>query len=160
MQGFFGKQQYAANAPSVLTMKLSNDLCLECSTCAIFFNSSFTVSMIALLLNNNLPDMLMSTPLILFFSFVTSLYSVDKKALEQTFFPLQPAIQELHKSLVFKRFPAIYIARRYHEVQQFHFLVAYDVQLEAEGPAHGAFAPLGYTPEHLVDMDALVAAHP
>ena len=40
MHGFFGKKQYAARAPSMLTMKLSNDLCLECSTWAIFFNQS------------------------------------------------------------------------------------------------------------------------
>lgn len=79
MQGFFGKQQYAAKAPRVLTMKLSNDLCLECSTCAIFFNSSFTVSMMALFLNNSLSDMLISAPLILFFSFVTSCIPSTKR---------------------------------------------------------------------------------
>lgn len=80
MQGFFGKQQYAVNAPSVLTMKLSNDLCLECSTCAMLFSSPFTVSIMALFLNNNLSDMLMSAPLILFFSFVTNWFRRQKDA--------------------------------------------------------------------------------
>ena len=34
-------------------MKLSKHLCLECSICAIFFSSSFTVSMIALFLSKD-----------------------------------------------------------------------------------------------------------
>ena len=46
MAGFFGKQQYAAIADMALTKKLSKHLCLECSTCAMFFNSSLIVSMI------------------------------------------------------------------------------------------------------------------
>ena len=32
-------------------MKLSKHLCLECSTCAMFFSSSFTVSIMALFLS-------------------------------------------------------------------------------------------------------------
>ena len=60
------------------------------------------------------------------------LYTVDKKTLEKAFAYIsfvhhEPAIKELHKSLVFKRFSIINIARRYHEVQQLPFLVAYDV---------------------------------
>jgi len=35
-------------APNKLTMKLSKHLCLECSTCAMFLSSSFTVSIMAL----------------------------------------------------------------------------------------------------------------
>lgn len=129
-----------------------------------FFSSSFTVSIMVLFLNNNLSDMLMSAP-----SYCSSVSlptdSVDKKTLEQTFAYIpfvryKPAIQELHKSLVFKRFPVIYVARRYHEVQKFPFPVAYDVQLEAEELTHGTFVPLGHTQKHLVDMDALVATHP
>lgn len=79
MQGSLGEQQYVANAPSVLTMKLPNDLCLECSTCAMFFNPPFTVSMIAFLLNNSLSDMLMSAPLMLFFCFVTNCMPSTKR---------------------------------------------------------------------------------
>lgn len=141
MQGFFGKQQYAASAPSVLTTKLPNDLCLECSTCAMFFNSSFTVSMIALLLNNSLSDKLVSAPFMLFFSFVTNCMPSTKRRSNSRLliYPLsanQLAIHELHKGLVFKRFPVVYVARSYHEVQQLAFLVTYDVQLEAEKPSH------------------------
>ena len=44
MTGFFSKKQYAAMADSELAMKLLKERCLECSICAIFFNSSLTVS--------------------------------------------------------------------------------------------------------------------
>ena len=37
-------------------MKLSKHLCLECSTCAIFFSSSFTVSIMALFLSKKPPS--------------------------------------------------------------------------------------------------------
>ena len=42
----------------MFTIKLSKQRCLECSTCAIFLSSSLTVSMIALLRNNNLSETL------------------------------------------------------------------------------------------------------
>ena len=53
-------------------MKLSNDLCLECSTCAIFFNSSFTVSIIARFLSSSLSDTLIKAPFMLFLSLMIS----------------------------------------------------------------------------------------
>ena len=37
-------------------MKLSKHLCLECSTCAMFFSSSFTVSIMALFLSKKTPS--------------------------------------------------------------------------------------------------------
>ena len=40
-------------ADSALAIKLLNDPCLECSICAIFFNSSFTVSINARFRNRN-----------------------------------------------------------------------------------------------------------
>lgn len=46
--GFFSKKQYAAMADRELAMKLLKERCLECSTCAMFFNSSLTVSIKAL----------------------------------------------------------------------------------------------------------------
>ena len=46
----------------MLTMKLSKDLCLECSTCAMFFSSSLTVSIMALFLRRILSDKLMVAP--------------------------------------------------------------------------------------------------
>ena len=72
MHGFFGKQQYAANAPKIFTIKLSKHLCLECSTCAIFLSSSLIVSMIALFLSSNLSDTDIKAPFILFLSLVMS----------------------------------------------------------------------------------------
>ena len=57
--------QYAAKAPSRLTMKLSNDLCLECSAWAMFLSSSLMVSMIALFLVSSLSDILISAPFML-----------------------------------------------------------------------------------------------
>ena len=72
IHGFFGNIQYAAIAPNIFTIKLSNQRCLECSTCAIFLSSSLTVSMIALLLNNNLSETLINAPFILLFSLVMS----------------------------------------------------------------------------------------
>ena len=48
MAGFFSKKQYAAIADKELAMKLLKERCLECSICAMFFNSSLTVSIKAL----------------------------------------------------------------------------------------------------------------
>ena len=48
MAGFFSKKQYAAIADKELAIKLLNERCLECSICAMFFNSSLTVSIKAL----------------------------------------------------------------------------------------------------------------
>ena len=45
----------------------------------------------------------------------------------------------------------------YHKIQKFPFLIANQVQLEAEEPAHRAFPSLGYALEHLMDMYPLVA---
>ena len=53
-------------------MKLSKHLCLQCSTCAMFFSSSFTVSMIALLHKSNLSETLVDAPFILLFNFMIS----------------------------------------------------------------------------------------
>lgn len=79
MAGFFSKKQYAAMADSALAMKLLNELCLECSICAIFFNSSLTVSINALFLNKILSAMLINEFLILFFTLVTSCMSFRKR---------------------------------------------------------------------------------
>ena len=67
-----GNMQYAAIAPSMFTMKLSKLLCLECPTCAMFFNSSFTVSIIARFLSSNLSDTLTKAPFMLLLSLVIS----------------------------------------------------------------------------------------
>ena len=51
-------------------MKLSKHLCLECSTCAMFFSSSFTVSIMALFLSKSLSETLIKAPFILLFNLV------------------------------------------------------------------------------------------
>lgn len=56
--------------PSKLTIKLSKHWCIECSIWAMFFSSSFMVSMIALFLNSTLSTTLIKAPFILFFNFV------------------------------------------------------------------------------------------
>ena len=161
MYGFFGKKQYAANAPKTLTMKFPKDLCLECSTCAMFFSSSLMVSMMALFLVSSLSDIVMTAPLMLFFSLAISCIP-STKSLWKRYIPClrQVPIEELHKRLVVKRLTVVCVAWGNHEAEQLAPLVAYQVQLEAEEPSHGALAPPGDAPEGLVHMDALVLAHP
>mgnify|MGYP006922392538 CR=1 FL=1 len=72
IHGFFRKHTISRNSPSMFTMKLSKFLCLECSTCAMFFNSSFTVSIIALLRRSSLSETLIKAPFMLLLSFVIS----------------------------------------------------------------------------------------
>lgn len=72
MAGFFSKKQYAAIAESAFAMKLSKDLCLECSICAMFFNSSLTVSISARFLRMILSAILIREFLILFLPLVIS----------------------------------------------------------------------------------------
>ena len=163
IHGFLGKQQYAANAPSMLTTKFSKHLCLKCSTCAMFFNSSFTVSIIALFLSSSLSETLISAPFMLSLSFVMS-GMPSTKSLSKRFLPIslvrdELPVDELHESLVFERLPVIHIPRRYHEVKQLALPVADKVQLEAEEPAHGTLAPLGDSLEDRVYVDSLVLAY-
>ena len=66
----------------------------------------------------------------------------------------------LDKGLVPQRLPIIDIARCYHEVQQITLLVANQMQFEPVEPPHRALAPLGKSLEDLVEMDALIPAHP
>ena len=51
-------------------MKLSKHLCLECSTCAMFLSSSFTVSIMALFRSKSLSETLIKAPFILLFNLV------------------------------------------------------------------------------------------
>ena len=46
----------------------------------------------------------------------------------------------------------------YHKVEKFSFLIANQMQLEAEEPTHRAFSSLSYTFENLVNMYSLVFA--
>ena len=70
------------------------------------------------------------------------------------------AVEELHESLVVKRLAVINVAGGDHEIKELALLVADEVKLESEEPAHRALAPLGDAFESLVNMDALILAHP
>ena len=72
MDGFFGKKQYTAMAAMTLTMKLLNERCLECSSCAMFFSSSLTDSMTALFRSSILSETLIRLFFMLFFTLVIS----------------------------------------------------------------------------------------
>ena len=79
MAGFFSKKQYAAIADKELAIKLLNERCLECSICAMFFNSSLTVSIKALFLSKILSAILISEFFILFLTLVTSCMPFRKR---------------------------------------------------------------------------------
>ena len=91
------------------------------------------------------------------------LYAVHEKPLEEILADIPficPEFVEdhLYESPVLERFPVIDIFRRNHEVQQFAFLVAYQVQLESEEPSHRTLAPDSKAIESLVDVNAQVLA--
>ena len=97
-------------APNKLTMKLSKHLCLECSTCAMFLSSSFTVSIMALFLSKSLSETLIKAPFMLFFNLVISCISVNEKPLKEvlTDVPLVPdqlTMYELYTPVRDKKFP-------------------------------------------------------
>ena len=65
-----------------------------------------------------------------------------------------------HESLMVKRLAVINVAGGDHEIKELALLVADEVKLETEEPAHRALAPLGDAFESLMNMDALILAHP
>lgn len=56
MAGFFSKKQYATIATNEFAIKLSDEQYLECSICAIPFNSSLIVSIKTLFPEQNPVD--------------------------------------------------------------------------------------------------------
>ena len=97
--------------------------------------------------------------------FGEELYPVHKQFLEQTLayvslVPDELAGYVLQESGVLQRVPVIDVARGQHETQEFPLLVAYQMQLETVEPSHRALSSLGQPPEHPVQMNPLVAAHP
>ena len=96
--------------------------------------------------------------------FSDKLNSIHKKSFKQMLsnVPLvtdKLSIYEFDKSLIFKRFTVVDIARCYHKVEQFTLLIAYQVKLESKEPSHGAFASLCDALEGLVNMDPLILAY-
>ena len=73
-------------------MKLSEHLCPECSTCAMFLSSSFTVSIMALFLSKSLSETLIKAPFMLLFNLVISCIPSTKSLWERflLIYPLSP----------------------------------------------------------------------
>ena len=97
------------------------------------------------------------------FQLGNKLYSVHEQPLEETLayislIPNQLAVYEFRKVLVFQRLAVVNVTGCYHEVEQLSLLIANQMQFKSEEPAHGAFSPLRYTFEHLMDMDTLIPA--
>ena len=90
--GFFGNKQYTAITPNRLMMKLSKLLCQECSTCAMFLSSSFTVSIMALFLSKSLSETLINAPFMLLFNLVISCIPSTKSLWKRflLMYPLSP----------------------------------------------------------------------
>lgn len=74
-----------SDCPSQLMTKFLKHRLAECSTCAMFFSSSFTVSIIARLRSSSLSDMLIKMPFILLFSLVISCIPSMKRRCERFF---------------------------------------------------------------------------
>lgn len=91
-------------ADSALAMKLLKDRCLECSICAIFFNSSLTVSIKALFLSRILSAMLISEFFILFFTLVTSCMPLRKRFSNKAC-PIYPLSAHSFPFIFSKNFP-------------------------------------------------------
>ena len=96
--------------------------------------------------------------------FRDKLNAIHEKSFKQmlsniSFVTNELSIYEFDKSLIFKRFPVVNITRRYHKVEQFTFLVAYQVKFEPKEPTHEAFASLCDTLESLVNTDSLILAY-
>ena len=104
MSGFFSKKQYAAIADKELAIKLLNERCLECSICAMFFSSSFTVSIKALFLIRILSAMLISEFFILFLTLVTSCMPLRKRFSNRAW-PIYPLSAHSFPLMFFRNLP-------------------------------------------------------
>ena len=98
------------------------------------------------------------------FEFGNKLYSVHKKLLKQVLADIAFICNQLveylfDEAFVLKRFSVINISRSNREVQKFSLLIADQMQLEAEEPAHGTLAPCGKALECPVHMYPLIAAY-
>ena len=115
MAGFFSKKQYAAMADKELAMKLSNERCLECSICAIFFNSSFTVSIRAHFHNRILSATPSRNSLYCFSPWLSVVCMPSIKGSRTGFVRHTPVGTEfpfyiLQELFLFQRFPVVHIS--------------------------------------------------
>ena len=128
-------------------MKWLKERCLECSICAMFFNSLLAVFMTALLRSRS-----QSSARISMFRIVAhmcdELYSVDEEHLEKGLDDISPvsvglATDVLHVALVPERVAVVRVAGGNHEVENLSVVVDDQVQLEAVEPSYGGFSFLG-----------------
>lgn len=161
--GFFSKKQYAAIADRAFAMKLLNDRCLECSICAMFFSSSFTVSISALFLSRILSAMLISEFLMLFLTLVTICMPLRKRfsnkacpiyPLSAHSFPFMFSTNRpCFKGSWSSTFSGVNIKFRISPP-----VIDNKVKFKAEEPTHGAFPTPGKSLEGLVNQYPLIAA--
>ena len=104
MAGFFSKKQYAAIAERAFARKLLKDLCLECSIWAIFFSSSFTVSMTALFRMRILSFIFISTFFMLFLILEINWIPFRNKVSNKVF-PMYPLSAHNFPLILFKNEP-------------------------------------------------------
>lgn len=91
-------------ADRALAIKLLNDLCLECSIWAIFFNSSFTVSINARFRNRILSSTLINEFLMLFFTLVSNCIPF-KNRFSNRAWPIYPLSAQSFPLISFRKFP-------------------------------------------------------
>lgn len=118
-------------------MKLLNDRCFECSICAIFLSSSFTVSIRALFSKKNSICHTQQGILHLVLHFGDQLNSVQKQVFKQglsyiSFVSTELSFDILQKMSLFQRFSVVYISRRKHKTQDFTLVIDYQMQFKPE----------------------------
>ena len=150
-------------ADRAFAIKLLNDLCLECSICAIFFNSSFTVSINARFRNRILSSTLINEFLMLFFTLVSNCIPF-KNRFSNKAWPIYPLSAQsfplyLSGSSLVLTVPCLHVRRGEHEIQDLSLVVDYQVQLEPEEPSHGTFSTSGQAFKGFMNQYSLVTAN-
>ena len=150
-------------ADRAFAMKLLNERCLECSICAIFFNSSLTVSISALFLSRILSAMLISEFLILFFTLVTSCMPFRKRFSNKAC-PIYPLSAHNFPFMLSKNFPCFRGSRSStfpggHKVQYLSLIIYNQVKFKTKEPPHGTFSTFGKAFKSFMNQYPLVATN-
>jgi hypothetical protein len=164
MAGFLGKKQYAEIPLRRFTRKLSKDLCLECSICAMFFNSSLIVSIKALFLSKSLSETDINAPFMLLFNLVISCILSTNSLLNRfwlitplssTNFPCMNLMKGLYsRGLLSSISPEVNIKLRSSPL-----LITDQMELESEEPSHGALTSCRYSLEDPMHLYSLITAY-
>ena len=150
-------------APSRLTTKLPTDLCLECSTCAMFFSLSLTVSIMARFLSNSLSETLINAPFMLFLSFVIN-YMPSTKSIWKRFLLIYPLSATSLSKIISTNFlfSSGFLSSTSPDVamklSSSPFSLHIRCNLNPKSHPTRALASCSKAPECPVDMDALVLA--